>query len=133
MTDSEPPTGVVIGDEASKLAEDIVSAHVTEFQGRWLVDQEALRADVAATLQHFMNAAELAEAERRQAVTAATSLRERVREAVQRTRVETWVTCPRCSARAPSVTELRHEPGCRLSSAPPPRKSMSPKTGGSEG
>lgn len=132
MAESEL-SGRIVSDDACALADEMVEAHLTRFDGQWIVDHEALRADIAAALQNLMNAAELADAERRQAVAAANDLCERIRGAVDSTHVRTWITCPRCFARAPSVMELRHEVACRLSSAPPPRKSdVAPKSGREE-
>lgn len=128
MTESEPVTGMIVSDEAYAEAKAIV---VRVIGGAFIATAaEVLTEEFAAVIQHHMNCAELAEAERRQAVNAVRDLRQRVREAVQSTHVDTWITCPRCSARAPSVMELRHEVTCRLSSAPPPRKSdVAPKPG----
>jgi len=135
VSDSEPVTGVEIIPEALADARAIVRAHVVQVpSGRCVIDQagvEQLTASIALAIQGHIHAAELAEAERLQAVRAANAMRQRMLEIAQHTVVDTWVTCPRCHVRAPNFLDMAHAPGCRLSSAPPPRRSLiAPKPGG---
>jgi hypothetical protein len=126
VTEFEPITGLTLSPEAIAEADDLAAQ--LSCQREW--GPFEARDLIADALQRHINRLEFAEAQRKQAVAAANILRDRVRESVDRIHVDAWVTCPRCHVRAPSVPELRHEPGCRLSSAPPPRRSLiAPKTG----
>ena len=135
MTESDPVTAIEIIPEALADARAIVAAHVVQMpSGRCVLDQtivEQLTDSIALAIQGHIHAAELAEAERVQAVRIANAMRHRLIDLANMSHVEQWATCPRCHARAPSVMELKHQAGCRLSSAPPPRRSLiAPKPGG---
>ena len=107
----------------------ILSAHVLP-----RIVATALLHDIARVLQAEVNRAELAEAERDQAVATMRGVCDRLRELSDTAVIEAWFRCPRCGARGPAAERLVHEQGCILSSRPPPRLSgVAPKTEAKQG
>lgn len=126
MTDSEPEpvTAVMISEGARAEADALV--RVLADPRPWAPNEA--RDLIAAAIQDYVNRAELAEIERRQAVTSMHALRVEMR-LLSRRGVETWAKCTRCGVRARSVTELTHRPHCTLrSSVPPPMIAPQPPT-----
>ena len=98
MTDSEPITGLTLSPEAIAEANDL-AAQLSSSREWGPVEARDL---IAAAIQRHINAAELAEAERLQAVRAANTMRQRLFEVANHAVVDTWATCPRCHVRAPN-------------------------------
>jgi hypothetical protein len=94
---------------------------------------DALIESLAVLVQRYIDRAELAEMERQGAVETLRRHSEQVREIGVRGVVASWITCLRCGGRGPRSEDIRHAPGCTLSSRPPPRRSMPPTSGGEEG
>lgn len=135
MTDSVS-TELLISADVRYEAESIVRAHVQHFDnGRVAVYETGLTDAIAIALQVQRNRAELAEIERQQAVATQRRLGDILRDLSEHGIVEQWAVCSRCGARAPKADELRHAPGCTLSSYPPPpsaQKSQRPPSGQEE-
>lgn len=93
---------------------------------------DALIEAVAAVVQHYIDCAELAEAERKHAVRARNGLAERIVYAARAEHVEEWLSCPKCGVRAESTLELQHRPDCTLSTWPPPMRPSSRPSNGQE-
>lgn len=123
MTQLPPAPEFAISPEARADAVRAVSTHVHWLDNGlsrfWTVERDALIADVAAVIQQHVNAVELAEIERRQAVDRAQALRDEL-GMLSRRGVESWARCTRCGMRGPSVAELQHLPHCTLRSSLPP-------------
>jgi len=120
---------IVLSPEVLDVALAVVGAHVLPREVA-----SALLLDVARALQGEVNRAELAEAERTQAVATMRNLCERLRVLTNTAIIESWFTCPRCGVRGPRSEALEHERGCTLSERPPPRLSLvAPRKDGGDG